>query len=75
MISFPLAAHTNIMQRNERSLFPYDPIQGIIGAWQEAITRLIERGVTGKILLANLGSLKGFPVSLSAGRRNTRHTT
>lgn len=49
--------------RDERVPFPI-LLQGVVGAWQEAITRLIERGVTGKIVLSNLVSLKGFPVSV-----------
>lgn len=54
-----------------RPHFTYLPntLQEILGAWLGAIDRLIERGVTGKILLANLASLKGLPVS-PIGLRN-----
>eukprot|EP00904_Undaria_pinnatifida_P002396 jgi/Undpi1/12157/HiC_scaffold_5.g01833.m1 len=33
----------------------------IVSAWKDGITRLLERGVTGRILLANLPSPRGFP--------------
>lgn len=38
--------------------------QEIVGAWRDGIDRLTERGVTGRILLANLPSPRGFPVSV-----------
>lgn len=37
--------------------------QAVITAWDEAIGRLVEAGVTGRILLANVGSPKGLSVS------------
>ena len=37
--------------------------QEIVGAWHEGITRLIESGVTGRILLGDLPSTRGLPVS------------
>lgn len=37
--------------------------QEVIGAWAEGIDRLLKAGVTGRILLANVGSPKGLPVS------------
>ncbi|CBJ32467.1 expressed unknown protein [Ectocarpus siliculosus] len=35
-------------------------IEEVLGAWDEGIARLIGAGVTGRILLANVGSLKGL---------------
>ncbi|CAM9491960.1 unnamed protein product [Ectocarpus sp. 12 AP-2014] len=35
-------------------------IEEMLGAWDEGIARLIDAGVTGRILLANVGSLKGL---------------
>eukprot|EP00752_Nemacystus_decipiens_P008408 g7518.t1 len=36
-------------------------IKEVIGAWNTGIARLLEAGVTGRILLANVGSPKGLP--------------
>ena len=49
-------------------------MQEVITAWQEGITRLIERGVTGKILLSNFASPKGLPVSGPALRKHDHRT-
>ncbi|CAM9737497.1 unnamed protein product [Ectocarpus sp. 4 AP-2014] len=40
-------------------------IEEVLGAWDEGIARLIDAGVTGRILLANVGSLKGLDASAS----------
>eukprot|EP00904_Undaria_pinnatifida_P002392 jgi/Undpi1/12153/HiC_scaffold_5.g01829.m1 len=39
-------------------------IREVVAAWQEGIERLLARGVTGRILLANSASPKGFPSGL-----------
>lgn len=36
--------------------------QAVVNAWDEGISRLIEAGVTGRIILANIGSSKGLEV-------------
>ena len=43
--------------------YPPNTVQEVVAAWQEGIERLLARGVTGRILLANSASPKGFPVS------------
>eukprot|EP00904_Undaria_pinnatifida_P002394 jgi/Undpi1/12155/HiC_scaffold_5.g01831.m1 len=42
-------------------------IRELVAAWQEGIERLLERGVTGRILLSNLASFKGFPGVAESG--------
>ena len=44
---------------------PLNAPQEVIGAWTAGIGRLLEAGVTGRILLANVGSPKGLPVSVA----------
>lgn len=36
--------------------------QAVVKAWDDGIGRLVGAGVTGTILLANMGSVKGFAV-------------
>lgn len=44
---------------------PLPPVipQEVVEAWQAGVTRLIQGGVTGRILLGNIGSPRGVPVS------------
>ena len=63
----PLISVLPVLQRlrvDDGTLSPrYVLEQEVITAWQEGIVRLIERGVTGRILLINLPTPKGLPVS------------
>lgn len=42
---------------------PPNASQEVISAWNAGVVRLLEAGVTGRILLANVASPKGLPVS------------
>lgn len=68
-----------VPKRLARNLRPSPPTDGcalrpppipqeIVRAWREEINRLIERGVKGRILLGNLGSPRGLPVSVQQYR-------
>lgn len=46
-----------------RTPSPLNTLQEVTAAWREGIERLIERGVTGKILLANVASFSAVTVS------------
>ena len=67
MLRLPLISVLPVLQRlrvDDGTLSPrYVLEQEVITAWQEGIVRLIERGVTGRILLINLPTPKGLPVS------------
>lgn len=53
----------SLVQRRQR-FCPHEP-QEVVHAWQEGIDRLLERGVTGRILLANFVTTDFAAVSLS----------
>lgn len=46
--------------------------QEILGAWRSAVARLVKRGVTGRILIGNMPSLKGLPVRVHIYTRGKR---
>lgn len=43
--------------------FVHAPPQEVVKAWDDGVGRLIQAGVNGNILLANLGAVKGLAVS------------
>lgn len=46
-----------------RAALPPTQTQEVVEAYIDGVDRLIDGGVTGKILLANVGSMKALPVS------------
>lgn len=43
--------------------------QEVVNAWDDGIGRLVQAGVNGTILLANLGGVKGLSVSMMKTRK------